>query len=42
MLLTQINMAIKDVPWELFEDHFQERYFSEKFIECQLNEFNAL
>jgi hypothetical protein len=42
MLLPQLNMAIEDVSWEMFEEQFQERYFSEEFIEHQLNEFNAL
>jgi hypothetical protein len=41
-LLPQLNMAIEDVSWELFEERFQERYLSEEFIEHQLNEFNAL
>jgi hypothetical protein len=42
MLLPQLNMAVKDVSWELFEERFRERYLSEEFIEHQLNEFNAL
>jgi hypothetical protein len=41
-LLTQLNMAVEDVSWELFEERFRERYLSEEFIERQLNEFNAL
>ena len=41
-LLPQLNMAVEDVSWELFEERFQERYLSEEFIERQLNEFNAL
>jgi hypothetical protein len=41
-LLPQLNMAVEDVSWELFEEWFRERYLSEEFIECQLNEFNAL
>ena len=41
-LLPQLNMAVKDVSWELFEERFQERYLSEEFIERRLNEFNAL
>jgi hypothetical protein len=41
-LLPQLNMAFKDVSWELFKEWFQERYLLEKFIERQLNEFNAL
>jgi hypothetical protein len=41
-LLPQLNMAIEDVSWELFEERFRERYLSEEFIERQLNEFNAL
>jgi hypothetical protein len=35
-------MAIEDVSWELFKEWFRERYLSEEFIECHLNEFNAL
>jgi hypothetical protein len=42
MLLPQLNMAIEDVSWELFEERFRERYLSEEFIEHHLNEFNAL
>jgi hypothetical protein len=42
MLLPQLNMVVEDVSWELFEEWFRERYLSEEFIECQLNEFNAL
>jgi hypothetical protein len=42
MLLPQLNMVVKDVSWELFEEQFQERYLSEEFIEHHLNEFNAL
>jgi hypothetical protein len=38
----QLNMAIEDVSWELFKEQFQERYLSEEFVECQLNEFNTL
>jgi hypothetical protein len=41
-LLPQLNMAVEDVSWELFEKRFRERYLSEEFIERQLNEFNAL
>jgi hypothetical protein len=41
-LLPQLNMAIEDVSWEIFEEWLQERYLSEEFIEHQLNEFNAL
>jgi hypothetical protein len=41
-LLPQLNMVIEDMSWELFEEWFRERYFFEEFIECQLNEFNAL
>jgi hypothetical protein len=41
-LLPQLNMVIKDVSWELFEEQFQKRYLSEEFIERHLNEFNAL
>jgi hypothetical protein len=40
-LLPQLNMAVEDVSWELFEERFRERYLSEEFIERQLNEFNA-
>jgi hypothetical protein len=42
MLLRQLNMVIKDLSWELFEQRFRERYLLEEFIECFLNEFNAL
>jgi hypothetical protein len=42
VLLLQLNMAVEDVSWELFEERFRERYLSEEFIEHQLNEFNAL
>jgi hypothetical protein len=35
-------MVVEDMSWEMFEEWFQERYLSEEFIECQLNEFNAL
>jgi hypothetical protein len=41
-LLPQLNMAVEDMSWELFEEWFRERYLSEEFIERQLNEFNAL
>jgi hypothetical protein len=42
MLLPHLNMVVDDVSWELFEERFQERYLSEEFIECQLNDFDAL
>jgi hypothetical protein len=42
MLLPQLNMAIEDISWELFEEQFWERNLSEEFIERQLNEFNTL
>jgi hypothetical protein len=42
MLLLQLNMAFKDVSWELFEEQFWERYLYKEFIERQLNEFNTL
>jgi hypothetical protein len=42
MLLPQLNMVVEDVSWELFEEWFRERYLSEEFIECHLNDFNAL
>jgi hypothetical protein len=32
-LLSQLNMVVEDVSWELFEERFQERYLSEEFIE---------
>jgi hypothetical protein len=32
MLLPQLNMVVEDVSWELFEERFRERYFSEEFI----------
>ena len=35
-------MVVEDVSWELFKEHFQERYLLDDFIERQLNEFNAL
>jgi hypothetical protein len=41
-LLPQLNMAVEDVSWELFEERFRERYLSDEFIERQLNEFNGL
>jgi hypothetical protein len=41
-LLPQLNMAVEDVSWELFEERFRERYLSEEFIKRWLNEFNAL
>jgi hypothetical protein len=41
-ILPQLNMSVEDVLWELFEEWFPEMYLSEEFIECQLNEFNAL
>jgi hypothetical protein len=41
-LLPQLNMAVEDVSWELFEERFRERYLSDEFIERQLIEFNAL
>jgi hypothetical protein len=37
-----LNMVVEDTSWELFEERFQERYLSEEFVECQLNDFNAL
>jgi hypothetical protein len=40
--LPQLNMAVEDVSWELFEERFRERYLLEEFIEHHLNEFNAL
>jgi hypothetical protein len=41
-LLLQLNMVVKDVSWELFEERFRERYLSDEFIERHLNEFNSL
>jgi hypothetical protein len=41
-LLPQLNMAVENVSWELFEERFRERYLLEEFIERQLNEFNVL
>jgi hypothetical protein len=29
MLLAQLNMVVKDVSWELFEERFQQRYLFE-------------
>jgi hypothetical protein len=40
--MSQLNMVIKYVSWELFEEQFQGRYISKEFVECQLNDFNAL
>jgi hypothetical protein len=34
MCLPQLNMVVEYVSWNLFEEWFQERYLSEKFIEC--------
>jgi hypothetical protein len=42
MLLSQLNMIVEDVSWELFEERFRERYLSEEFIKRRLNEFIAL
>jgi hypothetical protein len=42
ILFPQLNMVVEDVSWELFKEWFQERYLSEEFFECHLNEFNAL
>jgi len=42
MLLPQLNLVFENVSWELFEERFWERYLSEDFIECQLNDFNGL
>jgi hypothetical protein len=41
-LLSQLNMAVEDVSWEIFKERFRERYLSEEFIERQMNEFNTL
>jgi hypothetical protein len=41
-LLPQLNMAVEDVSWELFEERFRERYLSDEFVERQLNDFNVL
>jgi hypothetical protein len=41
-LLSQLNMIVEDVSWELFEERFRERYLSEEFIKRRLNEFIAL
>jgi hypothetical protein len=41
-LLSQLNMIVEDVSWELFEERFRERYLSEEFMERQLTKFNAL
>jgi hypothetical protein len=41
-IVPQLHMDFEDMSWELFEEWFRERYLSEEFIECQLNEFNAL
>jgi hypothetical protein len=41
ILMPQLNMEIKDVSWELFEERFWEKYLSEEFIECHLNAFNT-
>jgi hypothetical protein len=41
-LLSQLNLIIEDVTWELFEERFRVRYLSEEFFERRLNEFIAL
>jgi hypothetical protein len=41
-LLSQLNMAVEDMSWELFEEWFWEMYLYEEFIERQLNDFNIL
>jgi hypothetical protein len=41
-LLLQLDVVVKDVSWELFEERFRKRYLSQEFIERQLNEFNAI
>jgi hypothetical protein len=41
-LLPQLNIVVEDVSWEMFKEWFRESYIYEEFIECQLNEFNAL
>jgi hypothetical protein len=42
MLLPQVNMVVKDMSRDMFEERLWERYFSDEFIDHQLNEFNAL
>jgi hypothetical protein len=42
MLLSQLNMVVEDVSWELFKERFQEKCLLEEFIEHQLNEFKVL
>jgi hypothetical protein len=41
-LLSQLNMVVEDVSWEMFKEWFRERYLSEEFIERHLNEFKSL
>ena len=41
-LLSQLNMVVEDVSWELFEEWFRETYLLEESIEHHINEFNAL
>ena len=41
-LLSWLILIVEDVSWELFEEWFRERYLSEEFIKCRLNEFFAL
>jgi hypothetical protein len=31
-LIAQLNMVVENVSWELFEEQFWERYFSEELI----------
>jgi hypothetical protein len=40
-LLPQLNMSIKDVSWELFNEQFRERCLYDEFNECHLNEINT-
>jgi hypothetical protein len=42
MLLSQLNLIVEDVSWELFEERFRERYISKEFFERRLNEFIPL
>jgi hypothetical protein len=39
---TSTKHGCEDMSWEYFEEWFWERYFSEEFIEHQLNEVNTL
>jgi hypothetical protein len=42
MLLPQLNMVVRAALWERLDERLWERYFSEEFIERQLDDFHAL